>query len=164
MAASAFSARSLIATALLCGLITACSTDRVHMTNNVFTEASVVQFLNRFEEIAEKENFDLIQDMVHDNAFFRFSDGDFLGKPAVRGAFEKTWKGSAGVKKERFYLTDIRVLSVDSASATATYTYNWEGTMEGRSFRIQGRGTRVLVLESGRLQIIHEHLSRYPKQ
>ena len=71
--------------------------------------------------------------------------------------------GSANVRKERFYLTDIQVLSVDAKSATATYTYNWEGAMDGKSFRIQGRGTRVLVVENGRLMIIHEHLSRFPK-
>jgi ketosteroid isomerase-like protein len=134
------------------------------MSDVALTKDAVIQFLVRFEEIAEKENFDLIQDMVHDQAFFRFNDGDFIGKPAVRGAFEKTWKGSANVKKERFYLTDIQVLTVDEISATATYTYNWEGTTEGRSFRIQGRGTRVLTVQGGRLQIIHEHLSRYPKQ
>ena len=134
------------------------------MTDVVLTEDSVVQFLNRFEEVAEKENFDLIQDMVHDDAFFRFNDGDLVGRQAVRGAFERTWKGSADVRKERFYLTDIQVLTVDAKSATATYTYNWEGSMDGQSFRIQGRGTRVLVVENGRLQIIHEHLSRYPKQ
>lgn len=134
------------------------------MTEVILTKDSVIQFLNRFEEIAEKENFDLIQDMVHDSAFFRFNDGDFVGKQAVRGAFEKTWKGSANVKKERFYLTDIQVLTVDGASATATYTYNWEGSMEGKSFSIRGRGTRVLVVQNGRLQIIHEHLSRYPTQ
>jgi len=133
------------------------------MTEAAISRDSVVRFLNRFEEIAEKENFDLIQDMVHDQAFFRFNDGDFVGKHAIRGVFEKTWRGSANVKKERFYLTDIQVLTVDARSATATYTYNWEGSMDGKSFRIQGRGTRVLVLEDGRLQIIHEHLSRYPK-
>jgi ketosteroid isomerase-like protein len=130
----------------------------------IITQDVVVQFLNRFEEIAEKENFDLIQDMIHENAFFRFNDGDFVGRAAVRGAFEKTWKGSATAKKERFFLRDIVVLSVDADSATATYTYNWEGTTEGRAFRIQGRGTRVLVRAQGRLQIIHEHLSRFPKQ
>lgn len=157
-------ARRLIGVTLLCCLNAACSTGRVHMTQAVLSKDAVIQFLNRFEEIAEKENFDLIQDMVHDTAFFRFNDGDFVGKQAVRGAFEKTWKGSANVKKERFYLTDIQVLTVDATSATATYTYNWEGSMDGRSFRIQGRGTRVLVIENGRLQIIHEHLSRYPKQ
>lgn len=133
------------------------------MTQVVLTKSSVVQFLNDFEAIADKENFDLIQGMIHDDAFFRFNDGDFVGKPAVRGVFEKTWKGSAGVKKERFYLTDIEVLTVDASSATATYTYNWEGNMDGKSFRVQGRGTRVLVVENGKLQIIHEHLSRFPK-
>mgnify|MGYP002367603151 FL=1 len=133
------------------------------MSDTVLTKESVVKFMNRFEEIAEKENFDLIQDMVHDDAFFRFSDGDFVGKKSVRAAFEKTWKGNPSVKKASFFLTDIKVLSVDAKSASATYTYNWEGLMDGKSFRIQGRGTRVLVVESGRIQIIHEHLSRYPK-
>jgi ketosteroid isomerase-like protein len=124
---------------------------------------AVLRFLHRFEELAGQEDFDLVQDMVHDDAFFRFNDGDFLGKPAVRGAFEKTWRGSDGVQKERFYLSDIVVLNVDAASAAATYTYHWEGRMNGEPFRIQGRGTRVLVVQDGRLQIIHEHLSRFPK-
>ncbi len=133
------------------------------MSELALTSDVVVQFLNRFEALAEKEDFDLIQGMVHDQAFFRFNDGDFVGRQAVRGAFEKTWKGSANVKKERFYLSDIQVLSVDSKSATATYTYHWEGAMNGQPFRIQGRGTRVLVVEQGQLQILHEHLSRWPK-
>ena len=127
-----------------------------------FTKESVVRFLHRFEELAQHENFALLEDMVHENAFFRFNDGDFIGKAAVRAAFEKTWRGSANVKKERFYLTDIVVLSVGT-SASATYTYNWEGTMDGKAFQIRGRGTRVLVHEQGRPQIIHEHLSRFPK-
>lgn len=135
------------------------------MTDTILTKDSIVQFLTRFEEIAEKENFDLVQDMVHNQAVFRFNDGDFVGKQAVRDAFEKTWKGSAAnVKKTRFYLTDIAVLTLDAKSATATYSYNWEGAMDGQPFRIQGRGTRVMVVEGGRLQIIHEHLSRYPSK
>ena len=156
-------ARLLIAVALLSYLSTACTTGQTRVTDITLTKDSVAQFLNRFEEVAGKEDFELLQNMVHDNAFFRFNDGDFVGKQAVRGAFEKTWKGNAGVTKDRFHLTDIQVLTVDGKSATATYTYNWEGSMDGKSFRIQGRGTRVLVVEDGRLQIIHEHLSRYPK-
>jgi ketosteroid isomerase-like protein len=101
--------------------------------------------------------------MIHESAFFRFNDGDFIGKSAIRAAFEKTWRGSTNVKKERFHLTDIVVLSVGT-NASATYTYNWEGTMDGKAFQIRGRGTRVLVFEQGRPQIIHEHLSRFPKQ
>ncbi|MGL4573731.1 MAG: nuclear transport factor 2 family protein, partial [Burkholderiaceae bacterium] len=119
--------------------------------------------MTHFEQLAEKEDFSLICDMIHEHAFFRFNDGDFVGRAAVQAVFEKTWKSvPANVKKVRFYLTDIVVLSTDHASATATYTYNWEGAQDGKSFTIQGRGTRVMVMEQGRLQIIHEHLRRFP--
>ena len=133
------------------------------MASKGVSKEAVVHFLTQFEELAEKENFSLIKGMIHEQAFFRFNDGDFVGRPAVQGAFEKTWESAPNVRKERFYLTDIVVLSTDSTSATATYTYNWEGAQEGRQFRITGRGTRVLVKVDGQLQIIHEHLSRFPK-
>ena len=126
--------------------------------------ASVIEFLHRFEALAETKDFGAIADMVHERAFFRFNDGDFVGREAVRAAFEKTWASGAGkVENERYFLSDIVVLSTDAASASATYTYNWQGVHQGREFRIRGRGSRVLVREMGRLQIIHEHLSGFPK-
>lgn len=127
-----------------------------------FTAADVVQFLQRFEELALKEDFDLLADLIDERAFFRFNDGDFVGRAAIRAAFEKTWRADPSVRKTRFYLTDIVVLTTDRSSATATYTYHWEGAQGDREFRIQGRGTRVLVHEEGRFRIVHEHLSRFP--
>ena len=126
------------------------------------TPESVVQFLNHFEEVALKEDFDLLEDMIDERAFFRFNDGDFRGRAAIRAVFEKTWRGDPSVKKVRFYLSDIVVLSTDQASACATYTYHWEGSQGGAAFTIQGRGTRLLVRENGRFRIVHEHLSRCP--
>ena len=124
---------------------------------------SVVAFLHRFEALAEKEDFSLIRDMIDERAIFRYNDGDFIGREAIQAVFEKTWRGDPTVKRARFYLTDIVVLSVDTASATATYTYHWEGAQGGREFKIQGRGTRVLLMEGGRFRIKHEHLSRFPR-
>lgn len=123
---------------------------------------SVVAFLHRFEALAEKEDFSLIRDMIDERAIFRYNDGDFIGREAIQAVFEKTWRGDPTVKRARFYLSDIVVLSVDTASATATYTYHWEGAQGGREFKIQGRGTRVLLMEGGRFRIKHEHLSRFP--
>ena len=123
---------------------------------------SVIRFLNHFEDVAMKEDFSLLEDMIDERAYFRFNDGDFVGRPAIRAVFEKTWKGDPTVKKARFYLSDIVVLTTDMASATATYTYNWEGSQGNREFKIQGRGTRVLVHDGGKFRIIHEHLSRRP--
>jgi ketosteroid isomerase-like protein len=127
------------------------------------TAELVVRFLNHFEQIAMKEDFSLLEDMIDERAYFRFNDGDFVGREAIRAAFEKTWRGDPTVKKARFYLSDIVVLTTDKASATATYAYNWEGSRGSREFKIQGRGTRVLVHEGGGFPVIREHLSRFPR-
>lgn len=124
---------------------------------------SVVEFLHHFEAVAMQEDFNLIRDMIDPQAFFRFNDGDVVGHAAIQAAFEKTWRGDPTVKKARFYLSDIVVLSTDVASATATYTYNWVGSQGSQSFTIQGRGTRVLLYRGGHFKIVHEHLSRFPR-
>jgi ketosteroid isomerase-like protein len=127
------------------------------------TPDEVTRFLHRFEALAEKEDFALVRPLIDERAYFRFNDGDFIGHEAIQRAFEKTWRGDPTVKKARFYLSDITVLTTDRASATATYTWTWEGAQAGREFRIQGRGTRVLVLDQGQWRIVHEHLSRFPR-
>jgi hypothetical protein len=127
------------------------------------TKEAVIEFLHRFEKLANEENFDLIREMIDEHAYFRFNDGDFLGRAAIQAAFENTWRGDPTVKKARFYLTDISVLTIDQRSASATYTYNWEGTQGDQTFTIRGRGSRVLVQEGGSFRIVHEHLSRFPR-
>ena len=86
------------------------------------TLESVVAFLAEFEKLAEQENFELIGNMIDEQAYFRFDNGDFLGRSAIRAAFEKTWRGDPTVRKVRFYLTGVVVLTTDRRSATATYT------------------------------------------
>ncbi len=124
---------------------------------------SVTTFLVEFERLAEREDFDLIRDFIDEQAYFRFNDGDFVGRTAIQAVFEKTWRGDPSVKKARFYLTDIVVLTVDQRTACATYTWNWEGSQGESQFTIRGRGTRVLALEQGKFRIVHEHLSRFPR-
>jgi hypothetical protein len=80
---------------------------------------AVVAFLHHFEQLAMAEDFDLIGELIDERAFFRFNDGDFVGRAAVRAAFEKTGRGDPTIRRPRFYLTDIVVLTVDEKSATA---------------------------------------------
>ena len=129
----------------------------------MITEDQVREFLHAFERLAGEKDFSRVEELVHKDAYFRFNDGDFRGREQIRQVFEKTWAASGRVEDENFYLTDIVVLSLDENSAAATYTYNWEGRFEDRAFTITGRGTRVLVRVDGQLQIVHEHLSRFPE-
>lgn len=126
------------------------------------TADSVVEFLHHFERLAAQEDFGLIAALIEDNAYFRFNDGDFIGHAAIQAAFEKSWRGDPRVKKAAFYLRDITVLSVDPHTASATYTWHWEGAQGAQRFHLRGRGTRVLRRGPAGLRIVHEHLSRFP--
>lgn len=133
------------------------------MAEKTLTKDDVVEFLTRFDELAGKERFVLIEDMIHDQAFFRPHDGDYVGKPAIRGVLEKSWQGGSGLKRERFFLSEIQVLTLEDRSATVTFTYNWEGSMGTHALSLQGRGTRVVIVVNGQVQVIHEHLSHFPQ-
>jgi len=131
--------------------------------SSVITTEYVEEFLHNFERLAAKKDFSLIKGMMHTRVFLRFNDGDFEGIEAAKGVFERTWASSAAIQDEKFYLTDINVLSTDSNSAAVTYTYNWEGAYQSKPFKITGRGTRVLTRQDGTLRLVHEHLSPFPK-
>lgn len=133
------------------------------MAEKTLTKDDVVEFLTRFDELAGKERFVLIEDMIHDQAFFRLHDGDYVGKPAIRGVLEKSWQGGSGLKRERFFLSEIQVLTLEDRSATVTFTYNWEVSMGTHALSLQGRGTRVVIVVNDQVQVIHEHLSHFPQ-
>ncbi len=122
------------------------------------TEAEVVDFLKAFETASGTRSFANVKDMIHPNALFRFNDGDYRGFEAVRAAFERTW--AYDVEDERYTLSNIEVMNVDTHSATATFTFTWSGHGPDGPFNIVGRGTTLLVHHQGRLKILVEHLSR----
>lgn len=126
------------------------------------TSEDVERFLHRFEDLAAEEDFDLLEELFDEHAVVRFSDGDFVGRRAIRAAFERTWRRDPTVRDARLRLSDIVVLTLDERSASATYIYTWEGMVGDRPFSITGRGTRVLVHDGEGFRIKHEHLSRSP--
>ena len=122
------------------------------------TETTVIEFLQQFVKASATESFANVTEMIHPNALFRFNDGDYRGLEAIRGAFESTW--AHDVKGERYFLSHIVVMSVDTDSAAATFQFNWSGVGTQGPFKIVGRGTSVLVRHQDKLKIMVEHLSR----
>lgn len=125
--------------------------------DNPITDEEIKAFLSEYEAAANSQNFDNVRDLIHPNAIFRFNDGDFIGHEAIRSAFENTW--GQDIQDERYYLTNVRVISKDMKSATVTFTFNWTGRVEGRPVNTAGKGTSVIVRNETRLQFILEHLS-----
>jgi ketosteroid isomerase-like protein len=127
----------------------------------VITEPDITELFEKYEAASNAKVWAQVADMIHPDATYRFTDGDFVGRDAIRGAFEKTWSNSANVRDERYYLTDLKIISTDVNSAVVTYTFNWAGMIEGKKpFSVRGRGTNIIVRNGDKLQFIHEHLSR----
>jgi ketosteroid isomerase-like protein len=125
------------------------------------TEPEIREFFETYEAASNTREWAAVADLIHPDAFYRFTDGDFAGLNAIRGAFEKTWSNSSNVQDERYYLTDLKIISTDVNSAVVTYTFNWAGMIEGKQpFSVRGRGTNVIVRNGDKLLFIHEHLSR----
>jgi ketosteroid isomerase-like protein len=122
------------------------------------TDTQVDELLKRYEAAANSHDFARVAPLIHPNATFRFTDGDHEGIDAIRAAFESTWS-AWDVKDERYVLTDIKIVTTDTRSASITYTYNWSGVADEKPFSVRGRGTSVIVRNGDGLQFIYEHLS-----
>ena len=49
------------------------------------------QFLRRYEQAANSGDFDQVAPLITEDATFWFTNGSFVGRAAIRAAFEDTW-------------------------------------------------------------------------
>lgn len=104
-------------------------------------------------------NFDRLANLVADDAVFWFGDGSHVGLPAVRAAFEATWKR---LQDETYWLEDFQWIAFGSGAASCVYRYCWRATIDGVEQSGKGRGTSVVRDGKRGWQIVHEHLSAPP--
>ncbi len=121
------------------------------------TESEIKEFLKRYEDATNTHVFSNVADLIHREATYRFTDGDFVGVEAIQKAFENTWDS---IKEETYSLSDLKIVSIDLNSASITYTFNWSGIVDGVKKSGSGRGTNVIIRNGDELQFIHEHLSK----
>ncbi|MEM9364303.1 MAG: nuclear transport factor 2 family protein [Bacteroidota bacterium] len=124
----------------------------------VFNRTNIIAFVNTFQKASASKNFEEVKPMIHPKALFRFNDGDYQGITNIKMAFENTW--SHDIKNEKYIMNTVEIIHIDTNSATVTFNYLWSGDTLKGPIHIAGRGTQVLVVHEGALQIILEHLSR----
>ena len=123
-------------------------------------ESEVLAFLKNYEIASAGRDFSRVAEMIHPDATYRFTDGDFVGREEIRAAFEKTWALSVTDQNDRFWLTDVKMIHANATSALVSYNFHWTGNGPSGSFQVEGRGTQLLVRSGEGLQSMYEHLSR----
>lgn len=116
--------------------------------------------LATYADRINRQNFDLLTELIAPDATFWFSDGSHVGIESIRTAFEATWRlmGEA----ERYWLDRLEWIAEGEDAAACIYRFNWSTVVDGKPASGSGQGTTVLKRAGDRWWIVHEHLSRDP--
>jgi ketosteroid isomerase-like protein len=116
--------------------------------------------LAAYEDRINRQDFDLLTDLIASDATFWFSNGTHRGIAAIRAAFEATWRAMGA--SEHYWLDQHEWIAEGETAAACTYRFNWKTTVNGIETSGNGRGTTVLKRVDDRWWIVHEHLSGMP--
>ena len=120
---------------------------------------SARDILKKYEELINEHNFDLLVPLISGDCKFWFSSGTYEGIEQIRKAFEKTW---GMIKEEVYSISDQVWIAESDGAAVCTYTFHWNGLIDGQPQQGKGRGTSCFRKEKEGWKIVHEHLSQFP--
>ncbi|MCG7317865.1 YybH family protein [Brevibacillus laterosporus] len=118
-----------------------------------------MEILDKYIEATNTHNFDEVKKLLHPNALYYFSNRTCTTHQEIQAYFENAW---SIIQNEIYKAQDIQWLHKGNDSATCTYTYCYEGYMNGKYTSGQGRATNVFVKDTIGWLLIHEHLSPLP--
>ncbi|GLC89525.1 nuclear transport factor 2 family protein [Lysinibacillus piscis] len=114
------------------------------------------QALERYITATNSHHFQQVQELLHPQAVYWFSDKTCTTFEEIGAYFNHAWHV---IQEEVYSATDVQWLMVDNASATCVYTYHYEGYYNGEFVSGSGRATNIFVKVEGKWLLIHEHLS-----
>jgi ketosteroid isomerase-like protein len=116
--------------------------------------------LQEYERRLGKQQWAAVEDLIHEEAVFIFSEGTFRGKAEIAQAFAKTFQT---IQDEQYSLHDLDWLVVTDDVAACIYNFRWQGIVKGQAMSGGGRGTTILQKTDKGWQIVHEHLGPSPR-
>jgi len=118
------------------------------------------QVLKDYIDALASQSWDTASVFFHEKATVIFAEGTYHGKAEIGAAISKTF---SLIKDEFFDVSDVRWNLQTEQTASCTFCFRWEGTINGRRFANLGRGTLVWINEKGSWQIINEHFGPVPR-
>lgn len=120
------------------------------------------QFIAEYEGALKSQNWDVVAPLIHEDCVATFTSGTYKGKRAVEGIFRRNFEA---IKSEHYAITNIHWVTRAEGFAVFTFDYQWSGVINREQASGGGRGSSVIVKNSGAWQLISEHLGpAAPKQ
>lgn len=114
------------------------------------------EFVIAYEAALATQDWQAVAPLMHGDACVTFSSGAVhKGLDAVKKAFESNF---AAISCEKYKVSNLHWVSQNSTQAIYLFDFDWSGILNGEPASGGGRGTSVLVNETGTWQLITEHL------
>jgi ketosteroid isomerase-like protein len=117
--------------------------------------------MTAYEQALATQAWDNVAPLIHEQCTATFSEGTYIGKAEVEAAFRKTFDL---IKDETYTIDHVHWIQETSQTAVLIYHFHWSGIINGNFASGSGRGTSVLINESGNWQLLCEHLGPPAKQ
>jgi ketosteroid isomerase-like protein len=134
--------------------------EAITIDDSIELDSELHTFFEVYEEASRAKRFEKLSPLVADNAVFWFVDGSFVGKPAIRQAFEDRW---TRMRDEECTRTNVDWVVATYWTSACTFDFRSEHTVNDQRAAHNGRGTTLLRRIDGNWRIVHHHLSNVPK-
>ncbi|MEM6927070.1 MAG: nuclear transport factor 2 family protein [Myxococcota bacterium] len=124
------------------------------------TRESPDALMATYASVLDSQDWNLVEDLLHDEAVVLFTEGTYRGKEAIRAAFERTF---ALIREEVFRIEDLHWVARTADMACCEYVFRWSGIIAGQPASGAGRGSSVVLRSARGWQIVQEHLGPLPR-
>lgn len=122
------------------------------------TETDIKTFIKEYEKATNSHDFEKLKPLIDSKATYWFTDGSFKGHKEIENAIKGTWDK---IRNEKYKIQRAQIIFLDNKSSGIKYEFLWEGIVRGKVQKGSGRGTNIITKnQSGKLQVVHEHLSK----
>lgn len=120
------------------------------------TTDTLSDFMHSYEQANNSHVFENVRPFIAPDATYWFTDGSFTGINEIQTAIQMTFDE---IQEETYTIQNLQWVIKEPHAAVCTYTFSWQGTVNGIPAEGNGRGTNILKLQNDKWQIVHEHLS-----
>ena len=118
-----------------------------------------VELLKEYEKRLALQSWKSVEDLIHEDAYFIFSDGTYRGKKEIEKVFTRNFNT---IKEEIYVIKNIEWIIETNDMALCIYEFTWKGVINEKETSGGGRGSSVFIKSEKGWQIIQEHLGPHP--